>query len=341
MAAQLRQPKVVVLGGGSWGTTVAAINARRGPTLQWVRSAETAEDINTNHRNSEYLGRDVVLPESLRATTDFCEAANCADVIVMGVPSHGFRSVLTELAKELRPWVPVVSLVKGLEQGTNMRMTEIVEEVLPGHPAGILAGPNIAKEVAEGYAAAAVLAMPDQSMAADLAKLFRTKLFRTYNTDDVVGVEMAGALKNVYAIAVGMGYSLGIGENTRAMVMTRAVREMSKLGEAMGGHRDTFSGLAGMGDLVVTCTSQRSRNRHVGEQLGAGKPIDEIIASMNQVAEGVKAASVIMEFAEKYGLNMPIAREVDAVINHGATVEQAYRGLAADKPGHEVHGSGF
>lgn len=138
-----------------------------------------------------------------------------------------------------------------------------------------------------------------------------------------------------------MGYSLGIGENTRAMVMARAVREMSKLGEAVGGHRDTFAGLAGMGDLIVTCTSQRSRNRHVGEQLGQGKSIAEVIDAMNQVAEGVKAASVIMEFANQYGLNMPIAREVDGVINHGSTVEQAYRGLIAEHPGHEVHGSGF
>jgi glycerol-3-phosphate dehydrogenase (NAD(P)+) len=183
--------------------------------------------------------------------------------------------------------------------------------------------------------------MPDPRLAANLAELFRTRRFRTYTTDDVVGVEMAGALKNVYAIAVGIGYSLGIGENTRAMVMTRAVREMSKLGEAAGGHGDTFAGLAGMGDLVVTSTSQRSRNRHVGEQLGAGKPIDEIIASMNQVAEGVKAASVVMEFADSYGIAMPIAREVDGVINHGATPEGAYRGLAAEKPGHEVHGAGF
>jgi glycerol-3-phosphate dehydrogenase (NAD(P)+) len=341
MTPAMRQPRVVVLGGGSWGTTIASICARRGPTLQWVRSEETAKDINENHRNSRYLGNDVELSITLRATTDFSEAADCADVIVMGVPSHGFRGVLTELAKELRPWVPVVSLVKGLEQGTNYRMSQIVDEVLPGHPAGTLAGPNIAREVADGYAAAAVLAMPDQHLAARLAELFRTKRFRTYTTDDVVGVEMAGALKNVYAIAVGMGYSMGIGENTRAMVMARAVREMSKLGEAAGGHRDTFAGLAGIGDLIVTCTSQRSRNRHVGEQLGAGKPIDEIIASMNQVAEGVKASSVIMEFAEEYRLSMPIAREVDGVINHGATAEGAYRGLAAEKPGHEVHGAGF
>jgi glycerol-3-phosphate dehydrogenase (NAD(P)+) len=341
MTAAQRQPRIVVLGGGSWGTTVASICARRGPTLQWVRSEETANDINEQHRNSKYLGDEVELSPTLIATTDFSEAAECADVVVMGVPSHGFRGVLEQLAKELRPWVPVVSLAKGLEQGTNMRMSEVVDDVLPGHPAGILAGPNIAREVAEGYAAAAVLAMPDQHLAANLANLFRTQRFRTYTTDDVAGVEMAGALKNVYAIAVGMGYSLGIGENTRAMVIARALREMSKLGEAVGGHRDTFAGLAGMGDLVVTCTSQHSRNRHVGEQLGAGKPIDEIVASMNQVAEGVKAASVIMEFAEKYGLSMPIAREVDGVINHGSTAEDAYRDLAAEKPGHEIHGAGF
>ncbi len=174
MALAQRDPKVVVLGGGSWGTTVASICARRGPTLQWVRSEETAADINEHHRNTRYLGDEVELAHSLKATNDFSEAAACADVIVMGVPSHGFRGVLTELAKELRPWVPVVSLVKGLEQGTNYRMSQIVDELLPGHPSGILAGPNIAREVAEGYAAAAVLAMPDQSLAANLGQLFRT-----------------------------------------------------------------------------------------------------------------------------------------------------------------------
>jgi glycerol-3-phosphate dehydrogenase (NAD(P)+) len=306
-----------------------------------VRSGETAEDITKNHRNSRYLGSDVELPESLCATTDLEQAADHADVAVMAVPSHGFRKVLTELAAQLRPWVPVVSLVKGLEQGTNQRMSQIVDELLPGHPAGVLAGPNIAREVADGYAAAAVLAMPDQHLAANLAGLFRTGRFRTYTTDDVVGVEMAGALKNVYAIGVGIGSALNMGENTRAMVIARAVREMSKLGEAVGGHRDTFAGLAGMGDLIVTCTSPRSRNRQVGEQLGAGKRLDEILASMNQVAEGVTAAGVIMEFANQFGISMPIAREVDAVINHGGLPEDAYRGLAAEKPGHEIHGVGF
>src|SRR5271163_1732429 len=196
MSPEKREPTVVVLGGGSWGTTVASICARRGPTLQWVRSEPTAKDINEHHRNSRYLGNDVVLSDTLRATTDFAEAANCADVVVMGVPSHGFRGVLTELAKELRPWVPIVSLVKGLEQGTSLRMSQIVEEVMPGHPAGILAGPNIAREVAEVYAAAAVMSMPDQHLSTRLAEMFQTQLFRVYTTDDVIGVEMAGALKN-------------------------------------------------------------------------------------------------------------------------------------------------
>jgi glycerol-3-phosphate dehydrogenase (NAD(P)+) len=341
MTPPRREPRVVVLGGGSWGTTVASIAARRSDTLQWVRSAETAEDINERHRNLRYLGEEVELSPNLEATTDFAKAADLADVIVMAVPSHSFRKVLTNLRACLRPWVPIVSLVKGLEQGTTLRMSQIIEEVMPGHPAGILAGPNIAREVAQGYAAAAVIAMPDQHLSTRLSGLFRTQRFRVYTTDDVIGVEMAGALKNVYAIAVGMGYSLGIGENTRAMVIARALREMTKLGVAMGGEPETFPGVAGLGDLIVTCTSPRSRNRHVGEQLGAGKPLDEILASMDQVAEGVKAASAIMELADRYGIHMAIAREVDGVINHGRTVEDAYQGLAAEVPGHEVHGPGF
>jgi glycerol-3-phosphate dehydrogenase (NAD(P)+) len=337
----VREPRVVVLGGGSWGTTVASIAARRAPTLQWMRSAVTAADINDRQRNTRYLGADVRLSPALRATNDFEGAVGTADVIVMAVPSHSFRSVLMEASSILRPWVPVVSLVKGLERGTNLRMSEIVEEVLPGHPAGVLAGPNIAREVAEGYAAAAVLAMADQCLASRLAGLFHTKRFRVYTSTDVIGVEMAGALKNVFAIAVGMGHAMGIGENTRAMVIARSLREMTNLGEARGGQRDTFPGLAGLGDLIVTCTSSRSRNRSVGEQLGAGKPISEILGALDQVAEGVNAASVIIELADRFGVDMPIAGEVDAVINHGSTVATAYRGLMTEAPGHEVHGTGF
>src|SRR6266498_570614 len=192
-----RQPRVAVLGGGSWGTTVASIVARSAPTVLWARSPEVAEEIDSRGRNTRYLG-DIPLTDGLRATDSLEQAVQDADVLVMGVPSHGFRGVLEQVVSHVRPWIPVVSLVKGLEQVTDRRMTEIVAEVLPGHPAGVLAGPNIAKEVMAGYAAAATIAMPDLRAAEMLQGLFRTKLFRVYTGTDVPGVELAGALKNVF-----------------------------------------------------------------------------------------------------------------------------------------------
>jgi glycerol-3-phosphate dehydrogenase (NAD(P)+) len=337
---QRRQPKVAVLGGGSWGTAVASIVAASAPTTLWARSAEVAEDIDQNHRNSKYLG-DIELTKTLQATDDMERVVADADVLVMGVPSHGFREALEHAAPHIRPWIPVVSLVKGLEQATDHRMTEIVAEVLPGHPAGVLAGPNIASEVVAGYAAAATIAMPDQNSAHKLAELFRTERFRIYSTTDVLGVEVAGALKNVFAIAAGMGDGAGAGFNTKAMVVTRAVREMTIFGETLGGDPKTFTGLAGIGDLIVTCTSPASRNRRVGEELGKGKTIEEVLAGMNQVAEGVKAVSVVMDMATRLGVDMPIATEVHGVVNKGRTAEDAYRGLLRSAPGHEVHGEGW
>jgi glycerol-3-phosphate dehydrogenase (NAD(P)+) len=189
-----------------------------------------------------------------------------------------------------------------------------------------------------GYAAAATIAMPDENLAARLADLFRTSRFRVYSTTDVIGVEVAGALKNIYAIAVGMADGAGAGENTKAMVMTRAAREMSRFGESLGGHRDTFSGLAGIGDLIVTCTSPHSRNRRVGEGLGQGRSAAEILAEMTQVAEGVKTTPVAMEMADKIGVPMPIAGEVNAVLSGSATARDAYRGLLRTPAGHEIKG---
>jgi len=306
----------------------------------WGRSAEVVDQINTGHTNERYLPGFELAP-GLTATTDLQQAVEPADILIMAVPSHGFRSALDDLAPFLRPWAPVVSLVKGLEQGSRKRMTEIVDEVLPGHPAGVLAGPNIAREVVAGYAAAAVIAMPDPHLAAQLGELFRTTYFRIYSSSDVVGVEIAGALKNVFAIAVGMGDGVGSGDNTRAMVITRSLREMTRLGTAVGGQAESFAGLAGMGDLVVTCTSKHSRNRHVGELIGRGVPLAEILAGMKQVAEGVKTASVVLKVAADVGVDVPIAREVDAVVNHGSTPERAYRGLLNEAPGHEVHGDSW
>ncbi|WP_442943353.1 NAD(P)H-dependent glycerol-3-phosphate dehydrogenase [Nocardia sp. NBC_00565] len=335
-----RQPRVAVLGAGSWGTAVAAIVARSAPTILWARSAEVAAEVNTHSRNSRYVG-DTALPPDLRATSSLAEAVTDADAIVIGVPSHGFRRAVESAAPFVRPWVPIVSLVKGLEEGTELRMTEIVGELLPGHPAGVLAGPNIACEILAGYSAAATIAMPDQASAARLAELFRTSRYRIYSSTDVVGVELCGALKNVFAIAAGMGDGAGAGCNTKAMVITRALREMSRLGEALGGDPATFGGLAGNGDLIVTCISPVSRNRRVGEALGRGRTIEEVLAGMSRVAEGVRAAGVVRGLAERAGVEMPIAREVDAVINHGAAAAVAYRGLLRAAPGHELNGKGW
>ena len=338
--ANRRRPRVAVLGAGSWGTCVATITSRSAPTVLWARNADRAEEIDRRKTNEGYLP-GAKLPSELRGTASLVDAVAEADVLVSAIPAQSLRSVLEEVAPLVRPWIPVVSLSKGLERDTLKRMTQVVADIMPGHPAGALSGPNIAVDIMNGYAAASTLAMPDAGTAAQLADLFRTPRFRVYSTTDVIGVELAGALKNVYAIAVGMADGAGAGENTKAMVMTRASREMTRLGEALGGHRETFAGLAGMGDLIATCISPHSRNRHVGEELGRGRPIGEILAGMSQVAEGVKTASVAMKLAAEAGLELPIAREVDGVLNAGTTVHDAYRGLLRIVPGHEVTGEGW
>lgn len=326
--------KVGLLGGGSWGTTVASLVARNAPTKMWARSESTVKDINENHRNEKYLP-GAKLNTSLKATTSIQEAVHDADVIVMGVPAQSFRGVLETAKPHIRPWVPIVSLSKGLERGTHMRMTEIIESLMPGHPAGVLSGPNLAREIMKGQAAASVIAMVDDTIAKALQQLFQTGLFRVYTNDDVVGCELGGALKNVIAIAAGMGDGAGAGDNTRAAVVTRGLAELTRLGIAMGGKPATFAGLAGMGDLVATCNSTLSRNRHVGFQLGQGRSLEEIIEEMSMVAEGVKTCGVVMDLAKKYNVLMPITTEVFKVVQDGNTVKDAFRGLLRHETGAE------
>lgn len=326
--------RVGLLGGGSWGTTVASLTAQNTPTKLWAKNATTVEEINKYHRNEKYLP-GASLTESLTATTSLKEAIQDSDVIVMGIPSQSFRHVLEDARPFIRPWVPIVSLSKGLEQGTRMRMTEIIETIMPGHPAGVLTGPNLAREIIAGQAAASVIAMIDHTIAVALQKVFRTGLFRVYTNEDVVGCELGGALKNVIAIAAGMGDGAGAGDNTRAAVITRGLAELTRLGVAMGGRPETFAGLAGMGDLVATCISSLSRNRHVGFQLGQGRTLDEIIDEMSMVAEGVKTCGVVMELAKQYHIEMPITYEVNKVILEGNTVRDAFRGLLRQRSGAE------
>ncbi len=327
--------RVGVVGGGSWGTTVAHLAAHNAPTTLWARRADTCEEVNSDHRNSRYLAGFDLHP-SLRAHADLAEVVANADVVVMGVPSHSYRETLLEVAEHIRAWVPVVSLTKGLEQGTRARMSQIANEILPGHPVAVLTGPNLAKEILAGDAAASVVATNDPVVADHLQQVFNTQLFRVYTNPDVIGCELGGAFKNVIAIAAGMADGLGAGDNTKAAVITRGLNELSRLGEAMGGQSVTFAGLAGMGDLIATCMSPQSRNRHVGEQLGRGRTIDEVIAEMNMVAEGVKTCRVVIEIAQELGVVMPISHEVFRVCHEGSTAEDAYRGLLRYESGRRL-----
>ena len=327
--------RVAVLGAGSWGTTVAALASRNAPTVLWARRADVAREINEQHTNARYLG-EAELPRALRATDAIEEAVRDADVLVMGVPSHGLRETLAEARKFLRPWVPIVSLAKGLEQDSMLRMTQVIQDVIPDHPTGALTGPNLAREIMAGFAAASVIAIDEARAATQLQRVFHSGLFRVYTNPDVIGCELGGALKNVVAIAAGMGDGLGVGDNTRSAVITRGLAEITRLGVAMGGRAPTFAGLAGMGDLIATCISPQSRNRHVGEQLGRGRTTREIIEEMHMVAEGVKTSRVVLELAAKHGVEMPIATEVFGVVHEGHTARQAYRGLTRRAAGAEM-----
>jgi glycerol-3-phosphate dehydrogenase (NAD(P)+) len=266
---------------------------------------------------------------------DIGETVASADVVVMGIPSHNFRNVLLEVREHLRPWVPVISLTKGLELDTRMRMTEIIHELVPGHPIGVLTGPNLAREIMAGQAAASVIAMEDEIICRSLQSVFKSGLFRVYTNTDVIGCELGGVLKNIIAIAVGMGDGQGAGDNTRAALITRGLAEVTRLGVAMGGKRSTFAGLAGMGDMIATCTSPQSRNRHVGIELARGKTMEQIAGEMFMVAEGAKSAPAVMALAQEHNVDMPITRDVYRVVSGETNARGAYRGLLRVEAGAE------
>jgi glycerol-3-phosphate dehydrogenase (NAD(P)+) len=329
--------RVSVIGAGSWGTTVAALAATNTPTALWCRRPELAEQVNAAHVNADYLPT-FALPDTLRATADIGEAAGSADVLVMAVPSHGFREVLESAAAYVRPWVPVVSLAKGLEPGSLKRMSEVVNDVLPGHPVAVLTGPNLAKEVLAGQPAASVVAIDDDVISAELQRIFATMRLRVYTNPDLIGCEVAGVVKNVIAIASGMAQGMGFGDNTRATLITRGLAEMTRLGVALGGSPFTFSGLAGMGDLIATCSSNQSRNNTVGVELGKGRPIDEVVSDTRMVAEGVKSCAAVLALARRHDVDMPLTEQVVAVCHDGATAVDALTSLMQREGKSELYG---
>ena len=329
------RPAVAVIGAGSWGTTLASRCARRGPTRLWGLEDQVVDEINLARSNSIYL-KGFELPSELRATRSLEEATRDAEVVVMAVPSPYFRGVLKQAAPFVRRSVPVVSVAKGLEPESLLRMTEVIAELLPENPRAVLSGPNVAREIMAGYAAGAVVACRDAEIAKNLQRLFNGGLYRVYTTNDVIGVELAGALKNVIAIASGMADGVGVGDNTRALIITRGLAELIRLGVAMGGEAPTFAGLAGLGDLLATCMSPFSRNRYVGQQLGRGRKLDDIVGEMRMVAEGVHSCRLLLELARRHGVDMPITREIDRVVHGDATALEAYRGLIRRPPGCET-----
>ena len=321
--------RIAVIGAGSWGTTVASLAARTNPVVLWARRPELAAAINSTGENPDYLPGHR-LPYGLRATADAADSVTGADVVVMAVPSHGFRHVLTTLAGGLDTRVPILSLTKGIEEDSLMRMTEVIESVLPDRDptrSGVMTGPNLAREVVAGAPAAAVIGMVDTPTAALLQEAFMDPTFRVYTNTDVIGCELAGSLKNVMAIAAGMAKGLGFGQNTLAALITRALAEITRLGVAMGGRPETFAGLAGMGDLIATCESDDSRNNRVGMALAAGRKLDDVVSEMQMVAEGVKTARPVLELAAKHDIDMPIAAQVARVLYEGAHPREAVLAL--------------
>ncbi len=320
-----------VMGGGSWGTTFAQVLCDAGTeTVLWCRRHDVAETINATSRNHDYLP-DFDLPSSLRATADAEQALAGAEVIVLAVPAQTLRQNLSRWVGFIAPGALLVSLMKGIELDTGKRMTEVIAEVAgwPREQIAVVTGPNLAREIARRQYAATVVACSDQQTAENLQKACHTVYFRPYTNPDVVGCELAGAVKNPIALAVGIAVGMGLGDNTRAMLITRGLAETSRLGAALGADQHTFAGLAGMGDLVATCSSPLSRNRTFGEKLGRGVPLADILANTNQVAEGVTSSKSVLELARKHSVEMPITEVVAAVVYDGLDVGQAALMLAS------------
>jgi glycerol-3-phosphate dehydrogenase (NAD(P)+) len=308
--------RAAVFGAGSWGTAFALVLADAGADVtMWGRRPELCDAINQANVNVDYLPQ-IVLPERIRATHDPGEAAHRADLIVFAVPAQTLRANLSQWSTVLPSTAAIVSLMKGVELGTTKRMSEVIDDVTGAGPRriAVVSGPNLAREIAERQPAASVVAAIDEQLARRIQRSCHGPYFRPYTNTDLVGAELGGAVKNVIALAVGIAISLGFGDNARASVITRGLAETARLGAALGADPYTISGLAGLGDLVATCSSPLSRNRTFGEKLGLGLTVEEITAGSRQVAEGVMSCESILDLARRHGVEMPIVDHVARVV---------------------------
>jgi glycerol-3-phosphate dehydrogenase (NAD(P)+) len=329
--------RVTVLGAGSWGTAFGTVLADAGSTVTLVtRDDAVARAVSEAHENPRYFPA-VTLPATVSATTDAARALEGADVVVFAIPSQTLRSNLEVWRPLLPPESLLLSLMKGVERGTSKLMSEVIREVadVPDNRVAVVSGPNLAREIIERQPAASVVACTDLSVAQRLQVICNSGYFRPYTNTDVVGCELGGAVKNVIALAVGMAAGMGFGDNARASLITRGLAETARLGAAMGADPLTFSGLAGLGDLVATCSSPLSRNRTFGENLGKGMTVDEVVAITKQTAEGVKSCRSILELAGKHDVDMPITEAVVGVVEERMTVQEMLLSLISRDPKHE------
>lgn len=330
----MKEP-IAVIGGGSWGTTLAKIGAENGcQTLLWVRDAELAARINDTHQNDRYLP-GVDLPESLEATTDINRVCSTARVIFLVVPSHGMRRVAYDLGAYLNGEHVLVHAVKGIEQGTFKRMSDVIREETCVRKIGVISGPNLAKELANRHPAGTLVASKYSEVFQRSHDALHCKYFRVYWGHDVVGAEVAGAFKNIVALAAGIATGLGFGDNTKALLLTRGLNEMARLGVSMGADALTFGGMAGVGDLIATCSSPLSRNHQVGARLAKGEALEAIQADMNMVAEGVKTVRAVHSYCQAKGLDLPIVRAVYRRLYEGRDAEAALADLMSIPTGEE------
>jgi glycerol-3-phosphate dehydrogenase (NAD(P)+) len=314
--------KVAVLGGGSFGTVIANIMANNGHEVcLWLRNAERADEINTQHCNKSYLP-DYQLNAALTASTELADAVNGKDIVFMSVPSKSCREVAKELARHISPNTLLISTTKGIEHDNFKLMSQVLKEEIPSANIGVMSGPNLAKEIASQQITGTVIASGDEQLNQTIQELLHSGTFRVYASSDIYGVELGGALKNIYAIMAGMAAAMNIGQNTVSMLLTRSLAEMSRFAVYKGADPMTFLGLAGVGDLIATCMSPLSRNYRVGFQLGEGKELDVIIADLGQVAEGVNTLKLIMQEAEQAGIYMPLASALYDVIYNAKTVKE-------------------
>ena len=334
--------RVAVVGAGSWGTAVSWLLGNKGHDISlWARESEIAEGINESHRNPIYLN-DVVLSERVVASSDIEQSLSGAQAVVMVTPSIGVRTTAESMRPYLGSDVPVIILSKGVENGTLMLMTEVLEDVLGNRQrlAG-LSGPNHAEEVSKGVPSATVVAAHDEAVGRLFQDAFMAPTFRVYTNPDVVGVELCAASKNVIAVAVGMCDGLGYGDNTRATLMTRGLAEMARLGNRLGANPLTYMGLAGVGDLIATCTSQHSRNRGLGEHVARGGTVASYEAERKMVAEGAVSCVSVHELGLREGIELPITHLVRSILHEGGRLETATEALMGREARDELHGMGL